>query len=1489
MASGYGRTQDFSSLASELERAAFHFGAMVSSAQALGISVSVFKNLEKQLVLTQAVAQGTTEEFMNMKEAVRDFALVSKFSAAEAANSLYFLASAGLSVTESLAAMPGVLALAQATLEPVQESADLVAATLSSFSLEADQAARVANLFTAAITQSQADMPKLAFSLRQVGTVAGVAGTSIEETTAALSVLYNVGLRGEQAGTALRNVMVRLAAPVGEAAEIMRSLGIQTINADGSMRQLESILTDIASKNLSESTLSRLFGTEALAGGVALLKSMGGEYQNLLGKITGTNEAFEVAAKQLDTLDGSLALAKNGVNELLISVGESLAPTIRELAEIVIDTANYWRDLDEGTKKTITTYGTLVVGILAVRKAFNLLRLGEEISLITRMVGGVGSLASVFITAGKNILNFGTAFNAAARWYNGSFVFMDGVMNMLAASTSRLSTVIFIFLQTLMKKGVIEAFSYALSGFTVIAGKARAAITALTAAMARNPLGILLVALAGLTAYFAGSKLIGMIDGFVKGITGAFDTENLDPVVTYADELEKQMKRIEKMFADKALQPKDREKALQGLGITAADNLDTAKKQYDENAKAIAELQKEQIVMENKLLDGSRGLGDKLFDSLFFSSDATGSAAFVQEYIDRTIAENASTREEIEEAKKWVAKNSALVEKFKKDVQEKGQAYGVAEFSKFIESRQDELPELLKQRLDNQEKMNKDIISIRQKQLDITSERGAALKQIVENIAKDPLSTLGIDLANMYKYDVSGKSKEQIRVLEANRKKQIEDLKKVASFNVTSDLVRDAMFGKMKSAEGYEKQYRDAFNKAYGNEVKTLEGEGKAANDRYIVVFSEALDKIVKERYKAQDKLNEQLAKKTPDFQKVISIGTERVLNQMGEDLKSSKTLFNKFIDDNRNSFGAIQGLTFAPSQTGLSRTYTISELLNGEYILQEATNKNGEIDQNLLNKLINSGSRERINQALSDAIKRGLPDNTQEEWQRLVTEANRDVSIIFDNVALGMSDAVEEGYARIAKAISIRNSTSLNMLDAELADANQYEYDYLTIFAAKKEKMYQEYQQKVQEIYRNINPDAVSAAGGLLAASEYADSQADLAKAEFEANIKSLDDELTVAAATIEGVYSKFYENIRQTQVDLNTKLFEMGKMTAGNFHVSDLRNGFVQYQQAAELERIEIEAKGKLNQLFIEYQNNIAKTRDASERERLNRAYEDGADAIIALSEAEKEYIKTDAWMFNQAQTNARNTIQLLEDTGRAHNSFWEGVSVATEKAVMDSQDDLYELGESFQKDFLDKTSTALADWATGVESSFSEALGNMARDVGYDLVKDSFNAMIRYMLQQMLGFQSTASGGSGFGIGNIVSSIGSFFMSAKGNVIPSGAKPMKFAKGGIPDLVNQPTNFTLPNGQPGQYGEAGWEGILPLRRNSKGQLGVMAQGGGSSNVITNNITVNVQGGGGDNPGALGDRISSAVSTALEKRMAAFLRTQQRPGGMLNEGITV
>jgi hypothetical protein len=214
-------------------------------------------------------------------------------------------------------------------------------------------------------------------------------------------------------------------------------------------------------------------------------------------------------------------------------------------------------------------------------------------------------------------------------------------------------------------------------------------------------------------------------------------------------------------------------------------------------------------------------------------------------------------------------------------------------------------------------------------------------------------------------------------------------------------------------------------------------------------------------------------------------------------------------------------------------------------------------------------------------------------------------------------------------------------------------------------------------------------------------------------------------------------------------------------------------------------------------------------------------------------------------------RELAQAIDEATAAQKTF-NGQFGTSFQAGIKSMGELgTNLGSSFASAF-----QGMADQLTDFVTTGKASFGDFARSV----LKDLSNIFIKFALFQAL--KAIVPGGSAFG---------KFLGFADGAAFAqNGIQP--FARGGI---VNSPTVFPFAKGI-GLMGEAGPEGILPLRRGRDGNLGVMSSGGGTTNVV-----VNVDASGSSVEGdqaqakALGNAISAAVQSELVK--------QKRPGGLL------
>ena len=352
---------------------------------ALGTAaVNVSQTFEQSMANAASVAGATGDELKRMTALAREMGSKTVFSASDAADALYYMASAGYKVDQMADSIEATLNLASATQSDLAFTTDTVISTLNQFGLEANQAERVTNVFASAIGNSMANMDKLSNSMGYVGPVANSLGYSIEEVTGALSVLYNAGYDGSTAGTSLRQSLVALMNPSTAALGVFEELGLTFDDVNPATNDLATIIDRLGAAGMDTAQAMKVFGARAGPGMLALMSAGGDAVRDMTESITGTNKASEMAATQLNTLQGQVKILKSELEEIAISFGDVLIPIIRQFIQKYITplTAKLM-GLSMGTKKNIVTIALLAAAI------------GPLLLVVGKLIGSVGTIMKV--------------------------------------------------------------------------------------------------------------------------------------------------------------------------------------------------------------------------------------------------------------------------------------------------------------------------------------------------------------------------------------------------------------------------------------------------------------------------------------------------------------------------------------------------------------------------------------------------------------------------------------------------------------------------------------------------------------------------------------------------------------------------------------------------------------------------------------------------------------------------------------------------------------------------------------------------------------------------------------------------------------------------------------------------------------------------------------------------------------------------------------
>ena len=280
-------------------------------------------------------------QFKALREQALKLGSETQFTASDAASGQSFLAMAGFTPQAIQAALPGVLNMALAGGVELGETADIGSNILTQFNLTADQMDRVGDTLTAAFTRTNTDLRALGETMKYTGPVAAKLGISLEEAAAMAGMLANNGLRGSDAGTAMRASLSRLASPPKAAADALKELRVAVADARGKMRPMEDVLLDLykATQKYGQvdqvSFFKDIAGEEAFVGLQTLVAAAGlGELQKPTRELQAARgEADRVAKVMADNLDGDLKNLDSAWEGLRIRISDLVDGPLRSVTQ----------------------------------------------------------------------------------------------------------------------------------------------------------------------------------------------------------------------------------------------------------------------------------------------------------------------------------------------------------------------------------------------------------------------------------------------------------------------------------------------------------------------------------------------------------------------------------------------------------------------------------------------------------------------------------------------------------------------------------------------------------------------------------------------------------------------------------------------------------------------------------------------------------------------------------------------------------------------------------------------------------------------------------------------------------------------------------------------------------------------------------------------------------------------------------------------------
>lgn len=384
-------------------------------------TTKLYADFDDAMRATQGkLVTATAQDMAKLEEQVRSWAETTRFGAVETANAVKEAASSGWELTEIYEGIPTVMTLAATAGLDLTDATEYLNSALAGLNMDMSESATLVDQWVMASNRSRASVQDMGEAMQRLGSLMTFTESS-DEVLTLLSVMAEYGTKGAEAGTLLRNVMLRLIAPtakaaetldmldaseeelaelgevdVAAAAEAMDTLGLSVFDAEGNLKSIIQVISELrsATSGMTEEEmypmLAAIFPTRTLRGIMDLLRTSDEEYAAIQERIrSSSGYASEIAELQEGGIGGSIRTLKSAFEELKLTVGEAMNPQIMKVTDALTELIRHISDLPEGTWDfignifaTIVKAGPVLIGV------------GTTLKLASKLLTPTGAIAT---------------------------------------------------------------------------------------------------------------------------------------------------------------------------------------------------------------------------------------------------------------------------------------------------------------------------------------------------------------------------------------------------------------------------------------------------------------------------------------------------------------------------------------------------------------------------------------------------------------------------------------------------------------------------------------------------------------------------------------------------------------------------------------------------------------------------------------------------------------------------------------------------------------------------------------------------------------------------------------------------------------------------------------------------------------------------------------------------------------------------------------
>lgn len=405
----------FKSFGSTVRNIGLGMAAMGTAAAAgLTLALRPFVKFDDTMRTVGAVTRATTADFTMMREEAKRLGRTTSFTANEVAGAMLELGRAGFKPAEVMASTEAVLNLARATAHDLPRAANIAAAMLRQFNLDAGQMGRVVDVLAFATNNSAQTIEDNFEAMKVLAPLAVEAGESLESVAAMAALMADNGIRGSLAGNMIGRAFKNLS--MSRVRDEMKALGVEVADQAGNMRPMIDILADLADITTGLGTADRLEIFESIFGrGTAGALKLAGapervrDFAASLREVTGYAE--QVAKKMDSGIGGAIRRLQSAIEGVQIALGDALEGELGRWMDRLAGVADWLTrvvmlngDLARGSMRVVAIVAAVGFGLLAVGGAALLVGVGvaglvKLLAVVPVVLGAIMSPAGAAVAA----------------------------------------------------------------------------------------------------------------------------------------------------------------------------------------------------------------------------------------------------------------------------------------------------------------------------------------------------------------------------------------------------------------------------------------------------------------------------------------------------------------------------------------------------------------------------------------------------------------------------------------------------------------------------------------------------------------------------------------------------------------------------------------------------------------------------------------------------------------------------------------------------------------------------------------------------------------------------------------------------------------------------------------------------------------------------------------------------------------------------------